>query len=711
MSLATLSIDLVAHLAKFEGDMGKAARATEKASQQITSSLGAVKSVLGGLAAGVSIGGIISIAKASIDSVDALNDLRDATGASIENISALEDTAARTGTSMDTVGTSLVKFNAALKDAKPGSDAEAAFKKLGLSVKELQALDPAEALLKTATALSGFADDGDKARLTQELFGKSLREVAPFLKDLADKGKLVATVTTEQAQAAEEFNKQLYSLQKNSQDAARALTGELVPAMAKLLGNFAEMRNAGLLGTVIKDAAFDMVGLGLLTKDAGADINSLIKTRDALMARGNKSGFTDGLRKDISEINDLLAISRIRQKSMIDQGKEYSDQVSRKLGSKPSIGTIPDKKKTGPDPDADYKRYLENLDKEIEKSLELTKLEQLLVDINSGRLTVTPWQEEELILRAKIIDVSKAEADAAKYAEKAMADARKSSEQYLAGLSKEAASMDETNRKMAEHIQEIGLTTVQLDALTLARMDAAIAAQEQARSELNLQNSSEAEIEAMDRKIALLKEQRALTAKGQVAQAGADSKDKADRASKDFADTLHNDLKGAFSTAFRDSSGEPLQAFGEAIANIVYTRAATALAESLIQSAGGTGATSFLGSLFSFDGGGFTGSGARAGGLDGKGGFLSVMHPQETVLDHTRNQAISSGGNTVSVQIIEAPGKGGQTSRSSDGGTDVLTVFVEQVKASIASDISRGSGAVPGAMSSTYGLNRVAGAY
>ena len=38
----------------------------------------------------------------------------------------------------------------------------------------------------------------------------------------------------------------------------------------------------------------------------------------------------------------------------------------------------------------------------------------------------------------------------------------------------------------------------------------------------------------------------------------------------------------------------------------------------------------------SFDGGGFTGSGSRSGGVDGKGGFHAILHPQETVIDHTK---------------------------------------------------------------------------
>jgi hypothetical protein len=46
----------------------------------------------------------------------------------------------------------------------------------------------------------------------------------------------------------------------------------------------------------------------------------------------------------------------------------------------------------------------------------------------------------------------------------------------------------------------------------------------------------------------------------------------------------------------------------------------------------------------SFDGGGFTGYGSRTGGLDGKGGFMAMMHPNETVIDHTKGQQMPGGG-------------------------------------------------------------------
>jgi len=54
----------------------------------------------------------------------------------------------------------------------------------------------------------------------------------------------------------------------------------------------------------------------------------------------------------------------------------------------------------------------------------------------------------------------------------------------------------------------------------------------------------------------------------------------------------------------------------------------------------------------SFDGGGFTGSGSRSGGMDGKGGFPAILHPNETVIDHTKGQ---SGGITI-INNIDAKG-------------------------------------------------------
>jgi hypothetical protein len=50
----------------------------------------------------------------------------------------------------------------------------------------------------------------------------------------------------------------------------------------------------------------------------------------------------------------------------------------------------------------------------------------------------------------------------------------------------------------------------------------------------------------------------------------------------------------------------------------------------------------------SFAGGGYTGGKARAGGLDGKGGFMALLHPQETVVDHFGANRAAMAGNSSS---------------------------------------------------------------
>jgi lambda family phage tail tape measure protein len=66
----------------------------------------------------------------------------------------------------------------------------------------------------------------------------------------------------------------------------------------------------------------------------------------------------------------------------------------------------------------------------------------------------------------------------------------------------------------------------------------------------------------------------------------------------------------------------------------------------------------------------------------------------------------------LTVNLIEDSKRAGtQQTRSDGSGGAVLDMFVEQIESKIAGGISRGSGAVNGALQQTFGLNRVAGAY
>ena len=239
MAIAKLSIDIEARLANLQAGLDKAGLLAERTANQISGAFSGLKSVAAtvgpALAAVFAVAGIVGFVRQTLDGIDALNDLSDATGASIENLSALEDAAARTGTQMDTVGAALIKLNQQLANTDPKSDASQALAAIGLSAEELRRLDPAEALLQVAQALQGYADDGNKARLVQVLFGKSVKEVAALLKDLAESGRLNATVTKEQAEEVDRFNKSLFQLGKTATDVARDISGPLITAINNLM--------------------------------------------------------------------------------------------------------------------------------------------------------------------------------------------------------------------------------------------------------------------------------------------------------------------------------------------------------------------------------------------------------------------------------------------------------------------------------------------
>lgn len=100
----------------------------------------------------------------------------------------------------------------------------------------------------------------------------------------------------------------------------------------------------------------------------------------------------------------------------------------------------------------------------------------------------------------------------------------------------------------------------------------------------------------------------------------------------------------------------------------------------------------------SFAGGGDTGPGARVGGLDGKGGYWAIMHPQETVIDRTLgHQPQAAPKVEVVVNNLGTPQTYQQTqSQTSDGRTQITLT---------AADVYQG-GELAQALEATYPMLR-----
>lgn len=242
--------------------LGSVRAGLERLGSAASSLAGNFAAITGAFAAGSALVGFVQRLNAPLL---AMKDLSEATGAAFDNISGLENVARNAGASFDVVGAALVRFNQQLNTADTAaSPISQALRRIGLDAAALRQQDPALALQTVAQALSRYADDGEKARLVQELFGKSVREVAPFLRDLAEAGKLNATVTAEQAEAADQLDKQLARLRTNAEDAGRAIAGAFVPSLNRIAdairsGNI--ISGLSQLGAEINAAVAASVGL------------------------------------------------------------------------------------------------------------------------------------------------------------------------------------------------------------------------------------------------------------------------------------------------------------------------------------------------------------------------------------------------------------------------------------------------------------------
>ena len=106
--------------------------------------------------------------------------------------------------------------------------------------------------------------------------------------------------------------------------------------------------------------------------------------------------------------------------------------------------------------------------------------------------------------------------------------------------------------------------------------------------------------------------------------------------------------------------------------------------------------------MASFEGGGLTPNRARSGGMDGKGGFVAMLHPNEKVVDLTRDQ--SGGSGEVTVNVNNYTDATATVERSSDGRT--IDVIIKRTKAEIAAGIRTGGSDVAQAIEQTFRLRR-----
>ena len=248
MIAGQLEIQLMADIARLKQDMESAKTVVGGAMAQIEKSVGAARTaILGlaaGLAAGLSIRAFQQIIKGSIDSAAALNDLSIQTGATVEALSGLASVGKYSDVSAQQIAASmnmLAKNMAGATEESKG--AGKALEALGINFDQFKKLSPEQQMQTVAKSMGQFEDGAGKAAVAMALYGKEGAKMLPFLKDLADLGGIQAKVTAEQAAAADNFSDNLTRLQGSGDAWKKELAAGMIPALNDAVQAFIDVTN------------------------------------------------------------------------------------------------------------------------------------------------------------------------------------------------------------------------------------------------------------------------------------------------------------------------------------------------------------------------------------------------------------------------------------------------------------------------------------
>jgi hypothetical protein len=649
-TIGTLLIELSANVARLENDLGRASmhvRNTERMMKQSVDRMNGFFSLLGVTLSGAAV---VGYSKHLIDAADATNDLAQRHGLAVEEIVGLQHAAQQSSTDIDKLASASNKLGGALSD-KPEL-----FKKLGID-----ATTGMGAMVQLADTFQSMPDGIQKNELAAKLFGDRLgSEMIPFLnqgteaiKGLIAEGQRLNPLTTKQAEEAAKLNDQLDKLGFQAKGAGMQIMSVLVPGLTDASTKMHELAANGHpvlalwqglagMGKVPWDLLFPpedlkkSLSVDNQIKDYKAqlrDLHAELKNpyTDSFLGRG-----TEAVQKDIDRIKNLIATL-----------EKHRAELDKPNNPKPQP---PAKKSNIPDDLFGKKGSVDGM--QVLKALELD-------------------YQNTLSRRAEAMNYPLMSAS-----ERALAE-------DMRGVHDSAAK-----------------SRVELEKLNVAGK---LSAADYSARLKELEAQENAQVEAIKRMAAAQDKLNdswqfgaSVAVRKYLDEVGAGAKQ-----TERLITTAFNSMESSLANFYRGGTLS-LDAFKNAVLDMMAQIAAQRTILQLTNlfggigggAAGGGGASltsspsigynpsivdSIIANGGTYEGGGYTGPGPRSGGVDGRGGFPAILHPDETVVDHTRPSSASPAG--------QMPGSGGQQIVINDYTT--INVDSRSDRAQAMSDIDR----------------------
>lgn len=263
-----------------------------------------------------------------IDAGDQLAKMSSKIGASVESLSSFSYGAKLAGTDIETLERSMFRLASTVQDAvnDPLNDQARLFREIGVNIADSSGqIRSIDAIMEdVGDRFAATADDAEKTIVAVKLFGKSGADLIPFLNTMRQTGdearRTGNIISTEFAKSAENFNDSITRLQEGSQRLARAVLGEIVPALDELLQRF----NVAV-------GAQARLSLNLLEKDRA----TLVQRFQELQQRIQTFGFIEPFVE--AEKTKILASIDAIDALIIEENKRLKS-LSGAGAAKPSLG-------------------------------------------------------------------------------------------------------------------------------------------------------------------------------------------------------------------------------------------------------------------------------------------------------------------------------------------------------------------------------------
>ncbi len=670
-------------LLKMEADISQVKAATSAVSglrgglDKLIGLRGGLAGLLGGLSATAVIGGMTRLTEQAAQLSGRIENARATIGTTAKEFQTFAGVLKDAGGGGEEFIGAISRVQKLVGEAAAGGkQAQDAFRAVGLSFSSLRAQSAAEQLESIAVALSKIPNESARAAASSDILGKSYAELRPLLDGLATKGfaGLSKEVEASRGMLSDEYSKALDQAKNRTEAAAEKMAKALTPI--RILWEQIKAGAAQTLATLADPASANVGGGGRSQSDIRnefarrraeaikADNKALISLLDEAIAkldaelaaekkitaerqtrqrlltqRAPAAGRNGGLREVILMQFDANAAARrreeaaadfdaaLKKRQLLQASLEQGNAAFMRAQKEEQLRKVLEKKNA-----AEERQFaLEQSLGESRAKIEAISGNRSLTDLQKNALISTELRKQNVLIQERIDALKEqiaVEDDAAAKLELRRDVASLKGEQISnnaeIGNRSPTTVMDDFSNGLAD-LQNGFLTFGQsfanvmgaaLNGVTTQLTNAILYT---GQFGLALHNISQIILQEIVMSMIRMGAQWVTT---HILMKSVSSAWYAFLTMMGWAQVKQVTAQEAVKAPILAANAASASAGSWGVSALVGLAAFIAAFGAVMALAGG------------FEYGGYTGDGARSGGLDGKGGFLAMLHPQETVIDH-----------------------------------------------------------------------------